>query len=56
MYRPNLPSPRAASAYDAAGLDRKSSVRPLPVQVEVRDQKELQEAPRLGRKQYCWTT
>ena len=42
---PKLPPPRAASAYDAAGLDPEVvGPGPLPVQVEVRDQKELQEA------------
>ena len=42
---PKLPAPRAASAYDAAGLDPEV-VGPgaLAVQVEVRDQKELLEA------------
>ncbi len=42
---PKLPPPRAASAYDAAGLDPEVvGPGPLAVQVEVRDQKELQEA------------
>ena len=42
---PKVPAPRAASAYDAAGLDPEVvGPGPLPVQVEVRDQKELQEA------------
>lgn len=42
---PKTPAPRAASAYDAAGLDPEVvGPGPLPVQVEVRDQKELQEA------------
>jgi len=42
---PKVPTPRAASAYDAAGLDPEVvGPGPLPVQVEVRDQKELQEA------------
>jgi len=36
---------------------RKSSVQGRwPVQVEVRDQKELQEALEAGAEQYCWTT
>ena len=39
---PTRPSPRAASAYDAAGLDPEVvGPGPLPVQIEVRDQKEL---------------
>ncbi len=42
---PKVPAPRTASAYDAAGLDPEVvGPGPLPVQVEVRDQKELQEA------------
>jgi nicotinate-nucleotide pyrophosphorylase (carboxylating) len=42
---PKVPAPRAASAYDAAGLDPEVvGPGPLPVQVEVRDQKELLEA------------
>jgi nicotinate-nucleotide pyrophosphorylase (carboxylating) len=42
---PKLPPPRAASAYDAAGLDPEVvGPGPLAVQVEVRDRKELQEA------------
>jgi len=42
---PKLPPPRAASAYDAAGLDPEVvGPGPLPVQVEVRNQKELLEA------------
>src|SRR5882757_1706468 len=46
---PKVPSPRAASAYDAAGLDPEVvGPGPLPVQVEVRDQKELQEALEAG--------
>src|SRR5260370_102884 len=46
---PKLPAPRAASAYDAAGLDPEVvGPGPLPVQVEVRDQKELQEALAAG--------
>jgi nicotinate-nucleotide pyrophosphorylase (carboxylating) len=42
---PKVPAPRAASAYDAAGLDPEVvGPGPLPVQIEVRDQKELLEA------------
>jgi len=42
---PKTPAPRAASAYDAAGLDPEVvGPGPLPVQIEVRDQKELLEA------------
>jgi nicotinate-nucleotide pyrophosphorylase (carboxylating) len=42
---PKAPPPRAASAYDAAGLDPEVvGPRPLPVQIEVRDPKELREA------------
>jgi len=42
---PKAPAPRAASAYDAAGLDPEVvGPGPLPVQIEVRDQKELLEA------------
>ena len=42
---PKAPSPRAASAYDAAGLDPEVvGPGPLPVQIEVRNQKELVEA------------
>jgi nicotinate-nucleotide pyrophosphorylase (carboxylating) len=42
---PEVPAPRAASAYDAAGLDPEVvGPGPLPVQIEVRDQKELLEA------------
>ena len=42
---PKVPAPRAASAYDAAGLDPEVvGPGPLPVQIEVRDQKELREA------------
>jgi nicotinate-nucleotide pyrophosphorylase (carboxylating) len=42
---PKAPSPRAASAYDAAGLDPEVvGPGPLPVQIEVRDPKELKEA------------
>jgi nicotinate-nucleotide pyrophosphorylase (carboxylating) len=42
---PAAPPPRAASAYDAAGLDPEVvGPGPLPVQIEVRDPKELREA------------
>jgi nicotinate-nucleotide pyrophosphorylase (carboxylating) len=42
---PKAPSPRAASAYDAAGLDPEVvGPGPLPVQIEVRDPKELRAA------------
>jgi len=42
---PKAPPPRAASAYDAAGLDPEVvGPGPLPVQIEVRDQNELLEA------------
>jgi nicotinate-nucleotide pyrophosphorylase (carboxylating) len=42
---PKAPPPRAASAYDAAGLDPEVvGPGPLPVQIEVRDTKELREA------------
>jgi len=42
---PKAPPPRAASAYDAAGLDPEVvGPGPLPVQIEVRDAKELKEA------------
>src|SRR5882672_8752487 len=42
---PKAPPPRAASAYDAAGLDPEVvGPGPLPVQIEVRNQKELLEA------------
>jgi nicotinate-nucleotide pyrophosphorylase (carboxylating) len=42
---PKMPSPRAASAYDAAGLDPEVvGPGPLPVQVEVRNERELVEA------------
>jgi nicotinate-nucleotide pyrophosphorylase (carboxylating) len=42
---PKVPAPRAASAYDAAGLDPEvAGPGPLPVQIEVRDPKELREA------------
>jgi nicotinate-nucleotide pyrophosphorylase (carboxylating) len=46
---PKVPAPRAASAYDAAGLDPEVvGPEPLPVQIEVRDQKELREALEAG--------
>ena len=46
---PKVPAPRAASAYDAAGLDPEVvGPGPLPVQIEVRDQKELREALEAG--------
>jgi nicotinate-nucleotide pyrophosphorylase (carboxylating) len=46
---PKVPAPRAASAYDAAGLDPEVvGPGPLPVQIEVRDQKELLEALEAG--------
>jgi nicotinate-nucleotide pyrophosphorylase (carboxylating) len=42
---PKVRPPRAASAYDAAGLDPEvAGPGPLPVQIEVRDQEELAEA------------
>src|SRR5712691_7545079 len=42
---PRTPPPRAASAYDAAGLDPEVvGPGPLPVQIEVRDERELREA------------
>jgi len=42
---PKVPPPRAASAYDAAGLDPEvAGPGPLSVQVEVRDERELREA------------
>ncbi len=42
---PKVPPPRAASAYDAAGLDPEVvGPGPLSVQVEVRDERELREA------------
>jgi nicotinate-nucleotide pyrophosphorylase (carboxylating) len=42
---PKVPAPRAASAYDAAGLDPEVvGPGPLPVQIEVRNRKELIEA------------
>src|SRR5258708_7358223 len=46
---PKTPPPRAASGYDAAGLDPEVvGPGPLPGQIEVRDQKELQEALEAG--------
>jgi len=46
---PKVPAPRAASAYDAAGLDPEVvGPGPLAVQIEVRDQKELLEALEAG--------
>jgi nicotinate-nucleotide pyrophosphorylase (carboxylating) len=46
---PRAPAPRAASAYDAAGLDPEVvGPGPLPVQIEVRDAKELREALEAG--------
>jgi len=46
---PKMPPPRAASAYDAAGLDPEVvGPGPLPVQIEVRNQKELAEALEAG--------
>lgn len=42
---PKTPPPRAASAYDAAGLDPEvAGPGPLTVQIEVRDERELIEA------------
>jgi len=42
---PKAPAPRAASAYDAAGLDPEVvGPGPLPVQIEVRNERELIEA------------
>jgi nicotinate-nucleotide pyrophosphorylase (carboxylating) len=42
---PKVPAPRAASAYDAAGLDPEVvGPGPLPVQIEVRDERELIDA------------
>jgi nicotinate-nucleotide pyrophosphorylase (carboxylating) len=42
---PKMPPPRTASAYDAAGLDPEVvGPGPLPVQIEVRDERELREA------------
>ena len=44
-----MPAPRAASAYDAAGLDPEvAGPGPLPVQIEVRDETELREALEAG--------
>src|SRR5438034_8859257 len=46
---PKLPPPRAASAYDAAGLDPEVvGPGPLSVQIEVRDERELREALEAG--------
>ena len=46
---PKAPPPRTASAYDAAGLDPEVvGPGPLPVQVEVREVKELVEALKAG--------
>jgi len=46
---PKLPPPRAASAYDAAGLDPEvAGPGPLSVQIEVRDERELREALEAG--------
>ena len=42
---PNVAPPRTASAYDAAGLDPEVvGPGPMPVQIEVRDERELVEA------------
>jgi len=44
-----MPAPRAASAYDAAGLDPEVvGPGPLPVQIEVRHEAELREALEAG--------
>src|SRR5436309_3427902 len=44
-----MPAPRAASAYDAAGLDPEVvGPGPLAVQIEVRDEAELREALEAG--------
>jgi nicotinate-nucleotide pyrophosphorylase (carboxylating) len=44
-----MTAPRAASAYDAAGLDPEIvGARPLPVQIEVRNETELREALEAG--------
>jgi len=46
---PKVPPPRTASAYDAAGLDPEVvGPGPLPVQIEVRDQKEMVAALEAG--------
>ncbi len=46
---PKLPPPRAASAYDAAGLDPEvAGPGPLSVQIEVRDERELRDALAAG--------
>src|SRR6266478_7864164 len=46
---PKAPPPRAASAYDAAGLDPEvAGPGPLSVQIEVRDEGELREALEAG--------
>jgi nicotinate-nucleotide pyrophosphorylase (carboxylating) len=46
---PKRPPPRTASAYDASGLDPEEvGPGPLPVQIEVRDERELREAIRAG--------
>jgi nicotinate-nucleotide pyrophosphorylase (carboxylating) len=46
---PKTPPPRAASAYDAAGLDPEVvGPGPLSVQIEVRNQREMLEALRAG--------
>ncbi len=46
---PKVPPPRTASAYDAAGLDPEVvGPGPLPVQIEVRNQKEMVEALEAG--------
>src|SRR5207302_5035909 len=48
---PKVPPPRAASAYDAAGLDPEVvGPGPLLVEIEVRDQKELLEALGAGAR------
>jgi nicotinate-nucleotide pyrophosphorylase (carboxylating) len=42
---PKMPPPRAASAYDAAGLDPEVvGPGPLHVQIEVRDEREVRES------------
>jgi len=46
---PKVPPPRAASAYDAAGLDPEvAGPGPLSVQIEVRDERELRDALAAG--------